>query len=114
MSDEFGSQTLTFTVVTGTGVYDDWGQEIVTESFESVTGCYHRPLSATEAAEAYGDVAKQLWRSTCPPAAAVTAAKSTGKFTEGGKTFHIFGGPKQYADFDEPFVVTIDSEYFPE
>ena len=114
MSDEFGSQTLTFTVVTGTGVYDDWGQEETTETTVDVTGCYHRPLSATEAAELYGDVARQMWRSTCPPVAAVTAAKSTGKFIESGRTFHIFGGPKQFEDFEEPFVVTIDSEFFPQ
>jgi len=114
VSDTFGSQTLTFVVATGTGVFDDFGQEILTEGTEDVTGCYHRPLSVTEAAEAYGDVAKQMWRSTCPPVAAVTAAKSTGRFTEGGKTFHIFGGPKQFEDFEEPFVVTIDSEYYPE
>ena len=45
---------------------------------------------------------------------AATAAKSTGKFTEGGKTFHIIGGPKPFNDFDAPFKVTIDSEYYPE
>lgn len=114
MSDVFGSQTLAFVVETGTGVFNDIGEEIVTETPQPVTGCRHRPLSATEAAEAYGNVARQVWRSTCPPVAAATAAKSTGKFTEGGKTFHIIGGAKAFEDFDDPFKVTIDSEYYPE
>lgn len=113
MSD-FGSQTLVFTVETGTGVFDDFGKEILTETTQSVSGCHHRPLNASEAAEAYGNVARQVWRSTCPPEAAVTAAKSTGKFTEGGKTFHIIGGVQPHRDFSDPFVVTIDSEYYPE
>lgn len=113
MSDDFGSQTLVFTVETGTGEYTDYGEEIVTESTLSVSGCHHRPLSAAEAAEAYGNVARQVWRATCPPVAAVLAAKSTGRFTEGGKTFHIIGGPQPHRDFTDPFKVTIDSEYFP-
>lgn len=110
----FGSQTLTFTVVAGTGTYNDYGDEIVTETTAAVSGCRHRPLSAAEASETYGDVARQVWRSTCPPEAAVVAAKSTGSFTEGGKTFHIIGGVQPHEDFSAPFVVTIDSEFYPE
>jgi hypothetical protein len=110
----FGSQTLVFTVTTGTGEYNDFGEEIVTETTESAYGCHHRPLSAAEAAEAYGSVARQVWRSTCPPGAAVTAARSTGKFTEGGKEFHIIGGTKPFQDFNAPVKVTIDSEFYPE
>lgn len=110
----FGSQILAFTVLTGTGEYNDFGEEIVTEGTETAEGCRNRPLSAAEAAEAYGDVARQVWRATCPPDAAVTAAKSTGTFTEGGKTFHILGGPKPFEDFSNPVKVTIDSEYYPE
>lgn len=110
----FGYQTLTFIVEAGTGVFDDFGGEITEPAEVSVFNCRHRPLSAAEAAEAFGNVARQVWRSTCPPVAAATAAKSTGKFTEGGKTFHIIGGPKPFNDFDAPFKVTIDSEYYPE
>jgi len=110
----FGNQTLVFTVVTGTGTYDDYGQEIVTTSTATAYGCRNRPLSAAEAAEAYGDVARQVWRATCPPSAAVSAARSTGKFTEGGKTFHIIGGPKPFQDLASPVKVTIDSEHYPD
>lgn len=110
----FGSQTLVFTVETGTGEYDDYGVETTTETTEAAYGCRNRPLSAAEAAEAYGDVARQVWRATCPPDAAVTAAKSTGRFTEGGKTFHILGGPKPFEDFSAALKVTIDSEFYPE
>jgi hypothetical protein len=110
----FGNQTLVFTVTTGTGEYDDFGAEIVTETTESAHGCRNRPLSAAEAAEAYGDVARQVWRATCPPSAAVTAAKSTGKFTEGGREFHIIGGPKPFQNFSAAVKVTIDSEFYPE
>lgn len=110
----FGNQTLVFTVVTGTRTYDDYGQEIVTETTVPSAGCRNRPLSAAEASEVYGDVARQVWRATCPPGAAALAAKSTGKFTEGGKTFHIIGGPKPFQDFSAAVKVTIDSEYYPE
>lgn len=109
-----GSQTLTFISEVGTGVFNEFGEEIVTATTTPVEGCHHRPLSAAEAAEAFGDVARQVWRSTCPPVAAVLAAKSTGRFTEGGKTFHIIGGPKQFEDFSDAFKVTIDSEFYPE
>lgn len=110
----FGSQTLVFTVLTGTGEYNDFGEETTEPTQAPVEGCRNRPLSAAEAAEAYGDVARQVWRATCPPDVAVTAAKSTGTFTEGGKTFHILGGPKPFEDFSNPVKVTIDSEYYPE
>jgi len=110
----FGSQTLAFTVEEGTGDFDNNGIEIVTTTTASVSGCHHEPLSAAEAAEAYGNVSRQVWRATCPPDAAATAAKSTGTFTEGGKTFHIIGGGQPQRDFSGPFLVTIDSELFPE
>lgn len=109
-----GSQTLVFTVLTGTGEYDDYGTETTVSTEVPAYGCRNRPLSAAEAAEAYGDVARQVWRATCPPSAVATAAKSTGKFTEGGKTFHILGGPKPFQDFGNPVKVTIDAEYYPE
>lgn len=110
----FGNQTLVFEVLTGTGTYDDFGEEIITPGTESAYNCHNRPLSAAEASEAYGNVARQVWRATCPPSAAVSAAKSTGKFTEGGKTFHIIGGPKPFRDLNASVKVTIDSEYYPE
>lgn len=110
----FGNQTLVFEVLTGTGTYNDFGEEITTTGTESAYNCHNRPLSAAEAAEAYGNVARQVWRATCPPSAAVTAAKSTGTFTEGGKEFHIIGGPKPFQDLTSPVKVTIDSEYYPE
>ena len=110
----FGSQTLTFVTLVGTGAYDPNGFETTTESEVSVTGCHHRPLSAAEAAEAYGNVPRQVWRSTCPPEAAAVLAKSTGKITVDGQTFHIIGGAQPHRDFEELFSVVIDSEIHPE
>lgn len=106
----FGSQTVSFVTVTGTGVFDDLGYETTTESEVAVAGCRHRPLSAKEATEALGDVSIQIWKTTAPPEAAAIAAKSTGTFKEGNKTFHILGGAQPFEDFSDPFKVTILSE----
>ncbi len=110
----FGSQTLTFVTLVGTGTYDEYGDEIVTETEVPVEGCRHRPLSAAEATELFGNTARQVWKSTCPPEAAAVAAKSTGKLKVDGTTFHIIGGATPFEDFDAPFKVTIISELFPE
>lgn len=106
----FGSQTVTFISLVGTGTYDDFGFEITTEAEVEVEGCRHRPLSAKEAAEAFGNVATQVWKTTAPPEAAAIAAASTGKLTEGGRTFHILGGAQPFEDFADEFKVTILSE----
>lgn len=106
----FGSQTVSFVTVVGTGVYDDLGYETTTETGIPVEGCRHRPLSAKEAAEAFGDVATQVWKTTAPPEAAAIAAKSTGTLKEGGRTFHILGGAQLFEDYTDPFKVTILSE----
>ena len=110
----FGSQTLTFVTLVDTGEYTDFGTEIVTETEVAVTGCHHRPLSAAEAAEAFGNVARQVWKSTCPTEAAAVAAKSTGRIVEGGRMFHIIGGAQPFEDFSDPFKCTIHSEYYPD
>lgn len=106
----FGSQTVTFVTVTGTGVYDEFNNETMTETDVPVTGCRHRPLRAEEAAEMFGNVATQVWKTTAPPEAAAIAAKSTGTLKEGGRTFHILGGAQPFEDLADPFKVTILSE----
>lgn len=110
----FGSQTLMFVSLVGTGTYDDYGFEITAPAEVPVTGCRHRPLSAAEATEAFGDMPRQVWKSTCPPEAAAVAAKSTGRIKFGGQVFHIIGGATAYEDFQDPFKVTIMSELYPE
>jgi len=110
----FGSQTITFVTLAGTGEYDDYGIEITTETEVPVKGCRHRPLSAAEANEAFGDVARQVWKSTCPPEAAAVAAKSTGRVKVAGQVFHIIGGATPFEDFTNPFKCTIMSEIYPE
>lgn len=110
----FGSQTLVFVSLVGTGTYDENGFEITSEAEVSVAGCRHRPLSAAEAAEAFGNVARQVWKSTCPPEAAAVAAKSTGRIRVDGRVFHIIGGATAFEDFTDAFKVTIMSELYPE
>lgn len=110
----FGSQTLAFVSLVGTGTYDDYGVEITTEAEVSVTGCRHRPLSAAEATEAFGNVARQVWKSTCPPEAAAVAAKSTGRIRVDGQVFHIIGGAQVFEDMTDAFKCTILSELYPE
>lgn len=113
MSRRFGSQTVAFVTVTGTGVFDDNGFETTTPTDVAVTGCRHRPLSAAEASELFGNVAKQVWKTTAPPEAAAIAAQSTGTLKEGGRTFHIVGGAQVFEDYSDPFKCTILSEIQP-
>lgn len=110
MSRRFGSQTVAFVTVTGTGVFDDNGFETTAPTDVPVEGCRHRPLSASEASEVLGDVGRQVWKTTAPPEAAAIAAKSTGTLKVDGKTFHIVGGTQTFEDYSEPFKCTILSE----
>lgn len=110
----FGSQTVTFVTLEHTGVYDDFGNEQVNEAEVLVHGCRHRPMTAAEAGEAFGNVARQGWKTTAPPEAAAVAAKSTGKLKVGGVTYAIIGGALAFEDFSDPFKVTILSEIHPE
>lgn len=110
----FGSQTVTFATLVGTGECDDFGVEQVEEVEVPVEGCRHRPLSAAEASAAFGNVARQVWKTTAPPEAAAIAAKSTGVLKEGGRSFAIIGGAQAFQDFSDPFKVTIFSEIHPE
>jgi len=111
---DFGTQTVGFVSLVGTGEFDDFGFEITTETEVPVYGCRHRPLSAKEAAEALGNVAEQIWKTTAPPEAAAIAAASTGKLKVDGKTYHILGGAQAFEDYVDPFKVTILSEFYPE
>jgi hypothetical protein len=106
----FGNQTVSFVTLTGTGVYDDYGNETTTSAEVAVAGCHHRPMSAAEAAEVGGNVATQVWMTTAPPEAAAVAAKSTGTLKEGERTFHILGGAQLFRDLSDPFKCTILSE----
>lgn len=111
---DFGSQTVAFVSLVGTGEFNDFGEEAMTEVEVPVYGCRHRPLSAKEATEALGSVAEQIWKTTAPPEAAVVAAASTGKLKVDGKTYHILGGAQAFEDYTDPFKVTILSEFYPE
>lgn len=106
----FGSQTVAFVTVTGTGMFDDNGFETTTETEVTVEGCRHAPMSAKEAAEMAGDVATQIWQTTAPPEAAAIAANSTGTFKVDGVTYNIFGGVQLVEDFTGPHHVFILSE----
>lgn len=110
----FGSQTVGFVTIVGTGVYDEYGIETTTETEVPVYGCRHRPLRADEAPEVLGNMARQVWKTTAPPEAAAIAAKSTGKLKVGSKTFHIVGAAQPFEDMADPFKVTILSEIHPE
>lgn len=106
----FGSQIVYFVTRVGTGVFDEYGYETMTEAEVPVEGCYHQPMRAEEATQILGTVATQLWKTIAPPEAAAVAAKSTGTLKEGGRTFHIVGGAQPMRDFTNPHHVTILSE----
>jgi hypothetical protein len=107
----FGAQAITFQTLTGTGTYDQAGKEIMTPSAVSVTGCRHRPLSAEETPLWLTDVGTQIWKSTCPPAAAAIAAKTSGTLAVDGVVYQIVGGAQPFTDFsEEVFKVTVLSK----
>lgn len=107
----FGGQSIIFPTVTGTGVFDESGMEIVTSTDVTVTGCRHRPLKADETPEFLTDVATQIWKSTCPPESAAMSAKASGVLKESGVTYRIIGGPQMFRDMSgAPFKVTILSK----
>lgn len=106
----FGSQTVTFTMLVGTGVYDSDGLEGMTESTVSVAGCRHRPLKADEAPVDVTNLATQIWKTTAPPEAAAVAAKSNGRLTVDGVAYEILGGAQPFEDFSGLFKVTILSK----
>jgi len=107
----FGGQTVTFVTVAGTGVFDDFGSEVTTETEVPVAGCLHRPLSAQETPDWLTDIATQIWKTTAPPGTETIAAKSTGKLRENGRTFEIIGGAQPFTDMiGNQFKVTILSK----
>lgn len=106
----FGSQTVTFTTLVGTGVYDADGVEITTQVDVPVAGCRHRPLKADETPQYLTNLATQIWKTTAPPEAAAAAAKSTGRLTVDAVTYEILGGAQPFEDFTDPFKCTILSK----
>lgn len=106
----FGSQTVTFITLAGTGTYDADGLEVTTETPVAVNGCRHRPLKADETPVNLTNLATQIWKTTAPPEAAAIAAKSTGRLTVDGVTYEIIGGAMPFEDFTDPFKVTILSK----
>lgn len=106
----FGSQTVTFTTLTGTGDYDADGLEVMTPTPVSVKGCRHRPLKADEMPVWLTNLGTQVWKTTAPPEAAAVAAKSTGRLAVDGVTYEIIGGAQPFEDFTDPFKVTILSK----
>lgn len=104
----FGGQTVTFVTVTSTGTPDALGQKTEVHTSVPVTGCRHRPLSATETPEYLTDIGTQVWKTTAPPVPVAVAAKTTGLLIEGGVTYEIVGGAKPFTDANgQPYKVTI-------
>lgn len=93
----FGSQTVTFVTVTD-GVLDRLGIAAKVRTEVAVPGCRFRPLS-TEEQVGLTDAATQVWKGTCPPNAAVLAAKAIDEVKVSGVTYQIVGGVKPYTDF---------------
>ena len=107
----FGEQTITFPTRTGTGTFNELGEEITTVSEVSVPGCRHRPLSAEETPVSLTDVGTQIWKSTCPPVDAAVTAKTAGTLRVGGVVYEIVGGAQPFTDMSGVmFKVTILSK----
>lgn len=106
----FGSQVVTFITEAPSGTAGRLGTKASTETRVDVAGCRHRPLTATEAADAMTNAATQVWKTTAPPEAAAVAAKSTGVLEVDGVKYRIIGGAKPFEDLAAPFKVTILSQ----
>lgn len=106
----FGSQTVGFISIVGTGEYDELGAEIVDEVAVPEAGCRHRPLRAEEMPEALTNIATQVWKTTAPSSAAAKVAASTGVLEVDGVRYEIIGGAQPFEDFSDPFKVTILSK----
>lgn len=91
----FGCTTLTFVAVTeDLNNRDRLNKPAIIRTETSVPGCRFRPLPATETAREGAQVVKDHWRATCPPVAAVLAAKSRDEIKVDGVTLQIVGGPR--------------------
>lgn len=110
MSD-FGGQTLTIPVTTGTGTYDELGHEIVTTGSVEVGGCRHRPLSVSETPEWVTDVGTQVWKTTAPPDEAVLALGTESTLIVDGVTYQVIAGTQPFPDMNgDLFKCTILSK----
>lgn len=107
----FGSQTVTFETLSDSGTPGKLGTKTQTPTGVDVTGCRHRPLSASETPEWLTNIATQVWKTTAPPEAAAIAAKSTGRLIVDDVTYQIIGGAQPFTDFTAAvFKVTILSK----
>ena len=116
MDTTFGAQTVLFVSLAGTGIFEnnDFEQEIMEEVTVPVSGCRHRPLTAQEASELFGDMARQVWQTTAPPVAAAMGVSSTGRLLVDGIEYHVIGGAQTFVDIaGKPFKVTVVSEVHP-
>lgn len=107
----FGAQIITFVAYSNAGSPGALGTYQQAETLTPVTGCRHRPLSASETAEYDVDVSTMVWKSTCPPDVAVLAAKSDDEIRVDGVGYKILAGPRHHVDMAGlPFKVTILSQ----
>lgn len=108
----FGADTLTFVMVAeDLDDRDVLGNPAQVRTEVQVPGCRFRPLPATETRTDETTVVKDQWKATCPPHAAVLAAKSQDEIKVDGVTLQIVGGPRVFSDkTGAPFKVSVICE----
>lgn len=107
----FGGQVVTIPITTGTGEYDELGNEIVDTESVDVGGCRHRPLSVNETPEWVTDVGTQVWKTTAPPADAILALDTASTIEVDEVTYQVIAGAQPFPDKSGTlFKVTILSK----
>lgn len=109
----FGGDTLTFVLTVGEDLNDRdvLGNPAQIRTEVQVPGCRFRPLPATETRQDGTEVVRDQWKATCPPHAAVLAAKSQDEIKVDGVTLQIVGGPRVFDDMaGRPYKVSVVCE----
>lgn len=96
----FGGQVVTIPVTTGTGEYDELGNELVDTESVDVGGCRHRPLSVSETPDWVTNIGTQVWKTTAPPDEAILALGTESTFDESGVTYQVIAGVQPFRDMN--------------
>ncbi len=110
MRQVFGHRSVTFVAVgENPAVRDRYNKPQETRTEIVVKGCHFRPLTAQERIN-LGDIAREQWKLTAPPVAAVVNATAIGEVKVDGVSYEIVGGVRVHHDFSKPLKVTVICE----
>ena len=107
----FGGQVVTIPVTTGTGEYDELGNELVDTESVDVGGCRHRPLSVSETPDWVTNIGTQVWKTTAPPDEAILALDTDSTIVVDEVAYQVIAGAQPFTNRSgAPFKVTVLSK----